>query len=51
MNLLTLLLQTTDTIVTPPVLTPVEAANDLNLWDLACKGGIIMIPQIGRAHV
>ena len=46
MNLLTLLLQTTDTIVTPPVLTPVEAANDLNLWDLACKGGIIMIPLL-----
>lgn len=46
MNLLTLLLQTTDTIVTPPVLTPVEAANGLNLWDLACKGGIIMIPLL-----
>ena len=46
MNLLTLLLQTTDTIVTPPVLTPVEAVNDLNLWDLACKGGIIMIPLL-----
>ena len=46
MNLFTLLLQTTDTIVTPPVLTPVEAANDLNLWDLACKGGIIMIPLL-----
>ena len=46
MNLLTLLLQTTDTIATPPVLTPVETANDLNLWDLACKGGIIMIPLL-----
>ena len=45
MNLLTLLLQTTDTLVTPPVLTPtVETAGDLNLWELACKGGIIMIP-------
>lgn len=46
MNLLTLLLQTTDTVATPPVLTPVETANDLNLWDLACKGGIIMIPLL-----
>ena len=45
MNLLTLLLQTTDTLVTPPVLTPtVETAGDLNLWELACKGRIIMIP-------
>ena len=36
MNLLTLLLQTTDTLVTPPVLTPtVETAGDLNLWELA----------------
>lgn len=47
MNLLTLLLQTTDTLVTPPVLTPtVETAGDLNLWELACKGGIIMIPLL-----
>ena len=46
MNLLTLLLQTTDTLATPPVLTPVETASDLNLWDLACKGGIIMIPLL-----
>lgn len=46
MNLLTLLLQTTDTVVAPPVLTPVESANELNLWDLACKGGIIMIPLL-----
>ena len=35
MNLLTLLLQTTDTLVTSPVLTPtVETAGDLNLWEL-----------------
>lgn len=47
MNLLTLLLQTTDTLVTPPVLTPtVETAGDLNLWELAYKGGIIMIPLL-----
>ena len=47
MNLLTLLLQTTDTLVTPPVLTPtVETAGDLNLWELDCKGGIIMIPLL-----
>ena len=46
MNLLTLLLQTTDTLATPPVITPVETASDLNLWDLACKGGIIMIPLL-----
>lgn len=46
MNLLTLLLQTTDTLATPPVLTPVETASGLNLWDLACKGGIIMIPLL-----
>ena len=47
MNLLTLLLQTTDTLVTPPVLTPtVETAGDLSLWELACKGGIIMIPLL-----
>lgn len=39
MNLLTLLLQTTDTLVTPPVLTPtVETAGDLNLWELALQG-------------
>ena len=46
MNLLTLLLQTTDTLATPPVLTPVATASDLSLWDLACKGGIIMIPLL-----
>ena len=51
MNLLTLLLQTTDTLVTPPVLTPtVETAGDLNLWELACKGGIIMIPLVIHLH-
>ncbi len=47
MNLLTLLLPTTDTLATPPVLTPtIETASDLNLWELACKGGIIMIPLL-----
>ncbi len=47
MNLLTLLLPTADTLATPPVLTPtIETASDLNLWELACKGGIIMIPLL-----
>ena len=26
-----------------PVLTPVEAAQEMNLWDMAVKGGWIMI--------
>ena len=44
MNLLTLLLPTADTLATPPLLTPtIETGSDLNLWELACKGGIIMI--------
>lgn len=47
MNLLTLLLPTADTLATPPVLTPtIETASNLNLWELACKGGIIMIPLL-----
>ena len=47
MNLLPLLLPTADTLATPPVLTPtIETASDLNLWELACKGGIIMIPLL-----
>ena len=47
MNLLTLLLPTTDTLATLPALTPtIETASDLNLWELACKGGIIMIPLL-----
>ncbi len=49
MNLLTLLLNvavaTPDTLVTTqPVLTEID--NSLNLWELACKGGIIMIPLL-----
>ncbi len=46
MNLLTILLQTTDTVIAPPVLTEVQPVGELNLWELACKGGIIMIPLL-----
>lgn len=43
-----LLLQVTDTIPAPPVLTPevVEGSVELNLWELMLKGGFFMIPLL-----
>ncbi len=46
--LTSILLQVTDTIPQPPVLTPeiVESTAELNLWELALKGGFWMIPLL-----
>lgn len=46
--LATLLLQVTDTIPAPPVLTTEvsDGSVELNLWDLTLKGGFFMIPLL-----
>ena len=46
--LATLLLQVTDTVPAPLVLTPevTDGSVELNLWDLTLKGGFFMIPLL-----